>query len=71
MFSNKKKEKKAFYYTYKKMSISIYEIIHWLIFVFPFFPPSVKLDLPKKRQKKNNNRNKSIREKFISFNSPN
>ena len=53
------------------MSISIYEIIQWLIFVFPFFPPSVKLDLPKKRQKKNNNRNKSIREKFISFNSPN
>lgn len=34
------------------MSISIYEIIHWLIFVFPFFPPSVKLDLPKKDKRK-------------------
>lgn len=29
-----------------------YEIIHWLTLVFPFFPPSVKVDLPKINEEK-------------------
>ena len=35
----------------KKLRIFRFGIIHWFTLAFPFFPPSVKLDLPKTEKK--------------------